>query len=282
MGFSAGVFASVSRDCTIAYPADDGQEVPMPSAHPKETEILGRDWFYPFQLPSGQVTPTYDSGRLNAVHDTRLKMMDAVLDPMFGRDLSGTSCVDLACHQGYFALQMAERGCSPVLGVDARRQHVEDAALMAEVQGHSGFASRQSDIHALDTEAMGRFDIVLMLGLIYHLENPIGAIRAAAALTGRVCLIETQVVPGITGNVDWGNYRFVKPLKGVFGIIDETDETHGPEASTLGICLAPSTEGLLWVMQKVGFDRVELIAPPEDAYEQHRYGKRVMVAGYRD
>ncbi|MEM9530804.1 MAG: DUF1698 domain-containing protein [Pseudomonadota bacterium] len=244
-----------------------------------EAQALEREWFYPFQLPSGAVTPTYDGGRLNAVHETRLSMMDSALKPLFGDGLDGASVVDLACHQGYFALQMAARGAGEILAVDARSSHVDDARLMAELTGCERFEALQSDIHDLDPAALGTFDVVLMLGLIYHLENPVGAIRQAQALTGKICLIETQVVPHLSGNVDWGNYRFVKPLQGCFGIIDETDETHGPEASTQGICLAPSTEGLVWIMHKVGFREVKLLEPPPDAYEQHRYGKRVMVAG---
>jgi hypothetical protein len=74
----------------------------------------------------------------------------------------------------------------------------------------------------------------------------------------------------------------VRPLKGSFGIIDETDDTHGPEASTTGICLVPSLEALFWIMRKVGFARVELVPPPADGYEQLVHGKRVMVAGYVD
>jgi len=35
-------------------------------------------------------------------------------------------------------------------------------------------------------------------------------------------------------------------------------------------------------MRKVGFRRVEILPPPADAYEQLRYGKRVMVAGFVD
>jgi len=35
-------------------------------------------------------------------------------------------------------------------------------------------------------------------------------------------------------------------------------------------------------MHAVGFDRIELLQPPADAYEQHRHGKRVMVAGFVD
>ncbi len=246
----------------------------------KEALALEREWFYPFALPSGGTTPTYDGGRLDAVHDTRLKMMDSAINPLLGQSLAGQTVIDLACHQGYFSLSLAARGAERVLGVDARPEHIADATLMAELGGYSQFEGQISDIHALDTQATGKFDIVLMLGLIYHLENPVGAIRTAHALTNKVCLVETQVVPHLSGNVDWGNYEFVRPLKGCFGIIDETEETHGPEASTQGICLAPSTEGLLWIMHKVGFSRVELLVPPADGYEQHRHGKRVMVAGY--
>ena len=44
----------------------------------------------------------------------------------------------------------------------------------------------------------------------------------------------------------------------------------------------PSLEALLWIMRKIGFSRVEVLPPPDDAYEQLRYGKRVMVAGFVD
>lgn len=253
----------------------------MSKAHPKEAEILDREWFYPFRLPSGRVTRTYDDGRLDPVHATRLEMIDRALAPL-GPDLSGLTAIDLACHQGYFALELAGRGLDRVLGIDVRPEHVADASLMAEIRGQNNFKASVGDVDALSADELGRFDVVLMLGLIYHLENPVGAIRLAHALTRRVCVLETQVVPNLSGNVDWGNYRFVKELKGCFGIVDETDETHGPEIGTRGIGLAPSTEGLVWIMRAVGFDQVELIPPPKDAYEQHRYGKRVVVAGYRE
>ena len=167
-----------------------------------------------------------------------------------------------------------------MLAIDARAEHVADTTLIRDALQLSKLRVTQSDVHALDPAKLGQFDLVLMLGLIYHLENPIGALRQARALTKHVCVVETQIVPGMTGMVDYGSYRFVRPLKGSFGIIDETDDTHGPEASTTGICLVPSLEALFWIMRKIGFARVELVPPPEDAYEQLRYGKRVMVVGY--
>jgi hypothetical protein len=247
-----------------------------------ERRILDKTWFYRFRLPSGAVTSTYDDGALDAIHDTRLAMLRQVIDGHFGGTLAGRNAIDIACHQGWFSTKLAEWQADDVLAVDARAEHVADTTLIRDALNLSTLRVVQSDVHALDPAALGRFDLVLMLGLIYHLENPVGALRQARALTRGVCVVETQVVPGLSGMVDYGSYRFVRPLKGSFGIIDETDDTHGPEASTTGICLVPSVEALVWIMRKIGFARVELLPPPQNAYEQLLHGKRVMAVGYVD
>ena len=109
-------------------------------------------------------------------------------------------------------------------------------------------------------------------------KDPVGALRVCRSLCKNLCIIETQVVPGMTGYVDYGSYEFVRPLKGSFGIVDETEETHGPEASITGVCLVPSLDALMWLLHKVGFSSARVLQPPPDAYEQLRYHKRVMVA----
>ncbi|MET0226410.1 MAG: class I SAM-dependent methyltransferase [Dokdonella sp.] len=247
-----------------------------------EQAILGKTWFYRFTLPSGKVTPTYDDGALDQIHESRLTMLEDVVRARFGPTLAGHNAIDIACHQGWFATKLAQWQADDVLAIDARSEHVADTTLMRDTLQLSNLRVQQADVHALDAAKLGSFDLVLMLGLIYHLENPVGALRRARALTRQMCVVETQIVPGMTGVVDYGSYRFVRPLKGSFGIIDETEETHGPETSTTGICLVPSLEALFWIMRKVGFDRVDLVAPPADAYEQLRYGKRVMAVGYVD
>ncbi|HJT98208.1 MAG TPA: class I SAM-dependent methyltransferase [Rhodanobacteraceae bacterium] len=228
------------------------------------------------------MTTTYDGGALDAIHATRLSMLKSALGREFGESIADRDVIDIACHQGWFSTKLAEMGARDVLAVDARVEHVADATLIRDALGLRNLRVAQADVHALSPATQGTFDIVLMLGLIYHLENPVGALRVARALTKRICLVETQIVPGMSGMVDYGSYRFVRPLKGSFGIIDETEETHGPEASTTGICLVPSLEALLWILRKVGFSRVEVLEPPADAYEQIRYGKRVMVAALVD
>ena len=244
------------------------------------SQALAKEWFYAYELPGGERTPTYHHGELDAIHDTRWDMLQGHLQAIFSGQYEHLRAVDLASHQGYFAVKTAQLGFSEVLGVEARQSHVDDARLMAEIYGLQQLRFQQSDIYDLDVRQLGQFDLVMVLGLLYHLENPVGALRLCRALCKGVCLIETQVVPGMSGMVDYGSYQFVRPLKGSFGIIDETGETHGPEASVTGICLVPSLEALKWLLLKVGFAEVTVLDPPENAYEQLRHGKRVMVSAH--
>ena len=171
----------------------------MPTA---EDQVLRKTWFYPFRLPSGQVTTTYDGGALDAIHATRLSMLQAALRAEFGDSIADRTVVDIACHQGWFSTKLAEMGAKDVLAIDARDEHVADATLIRDALGLRNLRVAQSDVHALTPAAVGTFDLVLMLGLIYHLENPVGALRVARALARRLCLVETQIVPGMTGMVD--------------------------------------------------------------------------------
>ena len=241
-------------------------------------QVHSREWFYAYQLPDGSTAPTYHGFDIQPIHDTRWRMLDNCLSERIGGDRQNRTALDLASHQGWFAVNLAQSGFGRVQGIDARATHVEDASLIGSVYGLDTLSFRQGDIHALTPEETGTFDVVLMLGLLYHLENPIGALRTCRALCRDICVIETQIVPGMTGHVDYGSYQYVKELKGSFGIVDETDETHGPEASITGICLVPSLDALVWILRKVGFSKVDVLTPPDDAYEQLKFHKRVMVA----
>jgi tRNA (mo5U34)-methyltransferase len=245
--------------------------------------IQERPWFYDFDLPNGQAAPCRTPDHVKPIHTTRLEMLWTALNPYIaanGGDWRRFSAIDIACHQGFFTSQLARRGCRSVLGIDARTEHIADAQLIQQAYGLANLRFAQHDVFAVKPADLGTFDIVVCFGLLYHVDNPVGLLRLCRELTRGVCVIETQVVPNMSGMVDWGSYEYVRPLQGSFGIIDELAETHAPEASTTGICLCPSLEALVWIMKRLGFARVEQIAPPAGGYEQHRWNKRVVVAGY--
>jgi tRNA (mo5U34)-methyltransferase len=244
-------------------------------------DALARDWFYEFDFPDGRATVPNVPADTATIHSARLAMVMGVLERAFGADWSSLSALDLACHQGWFASHLARRGVGDVLAVDVRPEHLDDAAIVREVYGLDRLRLERRDVAALAPGELGEFDLVLMLGLIYHLENPVGALRIARGHTRRLCLVETQLAPNLSGPTDWGSYRYVKQIVGSFAVVDETPEVaQGNREANVGtISLFPSLEALMFLMSAVGFDRVEVVAP-DGSNEQLDSGKRAMLAGW--
>ena len=244
--------------------------------------IRSRPWFYEFELPDGTRTRCTLPEGVEQIHTTRLAMMERALDEAVGSDCSALTALDLACHQGWFALHLAKRRFKSITAVDAREEHLADTRLMAEVLGAGTLRTLRLDIEDARRDDIGVHDVTLMLGLLYHLENPVRALRLARAVTRRMLLIETQVVPHMSGVIDWGSFRFQRHMVGNFGVVDETEEVHAPEAGVRGICLAPSIATLEWMLKRVGFARVERLLPPPDGHEQLVGQKRAMFAAFVD
>ena len=240
---------------------------------------LSREWFYSFRLPDGRATRSYLPDEVATIHETRLAMIESVLDAGADRPPSEMTCLDLACHEGFFAVHMALRGFGDVLGIDVRPANIEGARLMREIYGLDNLRLEEGDVATLQADRLGRFDVVLVLGLIYHLADPVGALRLARAVTAGLFLVETQIAHNLSGAIDWGSYRFQQRIVGAYAVVDEQREVAeaNREANTQSVSLVPSLEALLFTMRSVGFARVDIVAPPAGGNEQFARGKRVMV-----
>ncbi len=90
------------------------------------------------------------------------------------RDLAGKTVLDVGCNAGFFAFEMEARGAARVVGIDEDPRYLAQARLAAEVTG-SGVELRQMSVY--DVAALGeRFDLVLFMGVIYHLRHPLLAL----------------------------------------------------------------------------------------------------------
>ena len=105
-----------------------------------------REWFYAYELPDGSRTSTYHEADIGAIHETRWRMIESCLDETLGSERAGMNTLDLASHQGWFAVNMAKSGFGRVQGINARASHVEDASLIASVYGLETLTFRQGDI----------------------------------------------------------------------------------------------------------------------------------------
>src|SRR3546814_20451141 len=89
-------------------------------------------------------------------------------------DLAGRSGFGIGCNAGFYAIEMKRRGADRVLGIDDTEGYLEQARFAAEVLG-ADIEFRNLSVY--DVAALGeRFDLVLFLGVLYHLRHPLLAL----------------------------------------------------------------------------------------------------------
>ena len=89
-------------------------------------------------------------------------------------DLTGRTVLDIGCNGGFYAIEMKRRGAERVLGVDFDEDYLRQARFAAEVLGLD-IEFRQLSVY--DVGALGeRFDVVLFMGVLYHLRHPLLAL----------------------------------------------------------------------------------------------------------
>ena len=69
-----------------------------------------------------------------------------------------------------------------------------DEFLAAHERLGSRVEHRRLDVHELDVDEVGQFDLVLFLGVFYHLRNPVAALERIARVTRRLLVCETHVL----------------------------------------------------------------------------------------
>jgi tRNA (mo5U34)-methyltransferase len=247
----------------------------MASHNTLEDQVLAQKWFYKFQLPSGKTTEQYVGEDVDLIHTTRRDMMLEALKPL---DLSSMTAIDFSSHQGYFSVELAKR-CKRVLGLEYQEGHVASAKLISKALGLTNVSFVQEDLERMPKDKHEPADIVINFGLMYNLENPIAVLRRSRELTKKVLLIETQTtILDLEGAVDSGHYANTNYMHGYFGIFAGNPQNIDGSASD--IVFYPSKGGLIWVLKRLGFQKVEVLPPPPGAYQQLASGKRIMVAAW--
>jgi tRNA (mo5U34)-methyltransferase len=104
--------------------------------------------------------------------------------------LDGQTVLDIGAWDGAFSFEAERRGATRVVSADIPRQdrrgfHLAREALSSSVEEVC------INVHDLDPEHIGTFDLVLFLGVLYHLRDPFGALQRVAAGTRGLLVIET-------------------------------------------------------------------------------------------
>jgi tRNA (mo5U34)-methyltransferase len=89
-------------------------------------------------------------------------------------DLAGRSVLDIGCNAGFYSMEMKRRGAGRVLAIDFDDDYLAQARFAADV---NGLDIEFAKLSVYDVASIGeRFDVVLFLGVFYHLRYPLLAL----------------------------------------------------------------------------------------------------------
>jgi tRNA (mo5U34)-methyltransferase len=251
----------------------------MSSPNPsKLDEVRSRLWFYEFDLPTGEKTICDLPASVIEIHRCRRDKLISVID-RFGDEARTFTALDLGCHEGYFAIEMARR-LQHVTGYDFRSQSIDAAKLIADVLNVKNVRFETADVQSSQFLTAEPADFILLFGLLYHVESPIKLLRTATQLGKRHVLLETQVFPyDLSGRIEDGSYEWQRNVDGMFALT--TDYPEGREGGSTDLALVPSLNAVKYLLRHFGFPHVEVVPPASDDYEQYRRGSRVIILASR-
>jgi tRNA (mo5U34)-methyltransferase len=127
---------------------------------------LGK-WFHNLDLKGVPTAPDHYLGDYPRVKWSRFSHA-------LPSDLRGKSVLDIGCNGGFYSMEMKSRGAARVVAIDPDDRYLAQAKFAAEV---NGFDIEFYHLSVYDIARLGeRFDVVLFLGVLYHLRHPLLAL----------------------------------------------------------------------------------------------------------
>jgi tRNA (mo5U34)-methyltransferase len=207
------------------------------------------EWFHSIEVAPGLVTPGHDptSERVQI-----LGLPDS---------LAGQTVLDVGAWDGFFSFEAERRGASRVLATDSFAWSGQNWSSKAGLQlAREALGSRveDQDIDVMDLapEAVGVWDVVLCLGVLYHMRHPLLALEKVASVTGRQLILETHVDAAMSRRPAMVFYP---------GHELDLDPTNW---------WGPNPAAVVAMLHAVGFDVVEIVSPYSFAYRAGRLVRR--------
>ena len=148
-------------------------------------------WFHCIELAPGVLTKTESVAGEPADHPR--ETWD-IIKNCLPDDLSGKSVLDVGCNAGFYSVEAKRRNAARVVGVDAMRREIMQASFVRRALGLD-IEFRAMSVYDLSAASVGRFDVTLALGLIYHLKHLVLGLEKLAAVTKDTLIVETALLP---------------------------------------------------------------------------------------
>ena len=193
-------------------------------------------WWHSFELPDGT--------RIRGVCGLD-ELRHRIAQFPIPCNLTGKRVLDVGAWDGWFSFEMERRGAE-VVAIDCW-----DNPRFRQMHGTLGSRVdyRIMDLYDISPRRLGRFDVVLFLGVLYHLRHPLLGLERVCAVTSGMAAVESFVVrPEHRPGEDVAS----RPILEFY----ETGELGGETDNWFG----PNLPGLLALCRAAGFPRAEFQA----------------------
>lgn len=142
-------------------------------------------WWHEIELAPGIVTPGDDAYRM------KLPILDEL---GFPKSMTGFRTLDIGCSDGFFSFEMERRGAD-VVAIDFVPETYTGFATARSILG-SRVSYRMDNVYNLSPDTYGEFDIILFMGVLYHLRKPLAALDAirSVAKPGAQLFVGTMMI----------------------------------------------------------------------------------------
>lgn len=207
------------------------------------------DWFHTIKLAPGLTTPGSDPTQ---------DRLDILRIPP---SLAGKTVLDIGAWDGFFSFECERRGAARVLAADSFAWNGDNWSnkagfeLARRVIG-SKVEDVELDVMDLSPERIGQFDLVLFLGVLYHMRHPLLALERAASVTADQLIVETHI------DLTWTRRPAMAFYPGTEVGWDPTN------------WWGPNPEAAIAMLHTVGFTDVRIVTPDSWPYRLARMARR--------
>lgn len=138
------------------------------------------DWFHNMDLKGVKTAPNHF---LHDYPNVKWRRFQEAVP----QDLTGKTVLDIGCNAGFYSIEMKRRGAKRVVGIDHDERYLAQARFAAEVL-EQDIEFRRLEVY--DVARLGEnFDVVIFMGVLYHLRHPLLALDLIREHAARDLLI---------------------------------------------------------------------------------------------
>src|SRR5581483_2797503 len=167
----------------VAEPGKDRSAAIDRDALTRRIDELG-EWFHNINLFGVKTAPRHFLGDFPNV---KWKHISAAIP----RNLSGATVLDIGCNGGFYSLEMKRRGAERVLGIDVDDRYLGQARFAAQTLGMN-IELQKCSLYEVDS-IPGQFDLVLFMGVFYHLRYPLFALDKIVKKVAGLLVFQTMI-----------------------------------------------------------------------------------------